>query len=367
MTCSVLLLTPSRGLGGGIERYVQTLEWAFAAQGVPHDRIDLRRAGPAGHRRLLAEASARLNAGAGEAGAREAEARETDSGAVPRARIVAAHRALLPAAALLARRHDVAGVSVICHGSDVWGSRLNPRWYAETRLMRREDVRVVAVSSFTAGALAASAKATILPPGLSGSWFAELSSAATAGRPARHGLELLTAFRLDDWRDKGLPELVEAAGALGRSDVGLTICGSGQPDAELLGLIRRHPWCTVLAGLTDRELAARLAGADLFVLATRTRPGRHPCGEGFGLVLLEAQVAGTAVVAPAHGGSAGAYQHGVTGLAPTDESVMALTAVLDGLLKDSARLAQMGARAAEWAAESFAPGKYAALAVDRLL
>jgi hypothetical protein len=26
----VLLLSPCRGLGGGIERYIETLEWAFA-------------------------------------------------------------------------------------------------------------------------------------------------------------------------------------------------------------------------------------------------------------------------------------------------------------------------------------------------
>jgi glycosyltransferase involved in cell wall biosynthesis len=353
VTGRVLLLTPSRGLGGGIERYVATLEWAFTAQDVAHKRVDLRRPGPAGHRRLLAEAAACLGTPGG--------------GGPGPARLVAAHRALLPVAAMLARRPDVAGVSVICHGSDVWGTRAHPRWYAESRLMRRADVRVVAVSSFTAGALATGCRATILPPGLSGGWFGELSGAATTARPGCHGVELLTAFRLADWRDKGLPQLIEAVDALGRRDVSLTICGSGSPDPELLSLVRRYPWCTVLAGLTDGELAARLAGADLFVLATRTRPGRRPCGEGFGLVLLEAQVAGTAVVAPAHGGSADAYLSGVTGLAPTDESVTALTGVLDRLLKDPARLRQMGARAAGWAGESFSPDKYAALAVDRLL
>ena len=41
----VLVLTPSRGLGGGIERYVEALEWAFADQGVKYGRLDLRGAG----------------------------------------------------------------------------------------------------------------------------------------------------------------------------------------------------------------------------------------------------------------------------------------------------------------------------------
>jgi glycosyltransferase involved in cell wall biosynthesis len=102
-------------------------------------------------------------------------------------------------------------------------------------------------------------------------------------------------------------------------------------------------------------------------LATRTSHGRHASGEGFGLVLLEAQAAGTAVIAPAHGGSSDAYVEGVTGVAPTDETAEALARVLDELLGNPARLAWMGKRAADWARESFAPERYAQLAARRLL
>ncbi len=353
MTGQVLLLAPSHGQGGGIERYVETVEWAFAAQGIGYARLDLTRPGLAGHRELLTAAARRL------------------AGLPPRVRLVLAHRALLPVAALLARRPVVGGISVICHGSDVWGARLRPRWHAESLLLRRPGVRVVAVSSYTAGALANRCRATVLPPGLSGGWFAELAGAAgrprAAHRAAGPGLQLVTAFRLADWRDKGLPELVTAIAALGRGDIRLTVCGSGEPPAGLLQLIRRHPWCSVRAGLADRDLAGQLAAADLFVLATRTRAGRRPCGEGFGLVLLEAQLAGTPVVAPAHGGAADAYLEGITGTAPVDETPAALAGVLEGLLKDPARLSQMGSWAAAWARERFAPDRYAALAVDRLL
>ena len=122
-----------------------------------------------------------------------------------------------------------------------------------------------------------------------------------------------------------------------------------------------------MPGLTDQDLARQFASADLFVLATRTRPGRQPSGEGFGLVLLEAQVAGTPVVAPAYGGSHDAYIHGVTGDAPIDETASALGDVLDRLLRDPDQLARMSKHAAEWARECFAPDRYAALAVDRLL
>jgi phosphatidylinositol alpha-1,6-mannosyltransferase len=78
-------------------------------------------------------------------------------------------------------------------------------------------------------------------------------------------------------------------------------------------------------------------------------------------------VAGTAVVGPAYGGSPDAYLDGVTGATPRDESVAALADVLDGLTRRPDLLSAMGARGASWARERFAPGSYAALAVDRLL
>jgi glycosyltransferase involved in cell wall biosynthesis len=350
----VLLLAPSRGLGGGIERYVQTVQSAFDDAGVPSRRLDLPRPGPAGHRALLAEGAAALAATTGPT------------------RVVVGHRALLPVAATLARVRPVDGISVICHGSDIWGTRRGPRDVLERRLMRRRDVRLVAVSSFTAGALLPRGLATVLPPGLSRTWFGDLVSAADRASTAtcrtdRAGLEVITAFRLAEWHDKGLPQLTSALTALGRADVRLTVCGSGEPSADLLAHVRHFPWCTLRAGLSDMELATRFAQANLFVLATRTRPGSRPCGEGFGLVLLEAQVAGTAVIGPAHGGSPDAYLEGVTGATPRDEGVASLTQVLDELIRAPSRLTEMGRQGAIWAQARFAPDRYAALAVDRLL
>jgi phosphatidylinositol alpha-1,6-mannosyltransferase len=352
----VLLLAPSRGLGGGIERYTQTVQSAFDDVGVACRRLDLARPGPAGHRALLTEAVAAL------------------TGMTEPARVIIAHRSLLPAALLLRRIRPVEGISVICHGSDVWGTRWAPRWLLESRMMRRPGVRLVAVSSFTAGALFPGGQATVLPPGLSRSWFGEL---VTAGDEASTGqattevagaaIEVMTAFRLGEWRDKGLPQLTAAIAALGRADIRLTVCGSGQPPTDLLAQVQGYPWCALRPGLSDSELARQFARASLLVLATRTRPGRRPCGEGFGLVLLEAQVAGTAVIGPAHGGSPGAYLDGVSGLTPRDESTAALTQVLDELTLRPARLTEMGRSGAAWARARFAPDRYAALAVDRLL
>jgi phosphatidyl-myo-inositol dimannoside synthase len=277
-----ILLAPSRGRGGGIERYVETLEWAFAAQGVRYRRVDLDRPGLSGHVRLAARARRHLRADA------------------EHVRLVVAHRSLLPAAAILARDESVTGISVVCHGSDVWGTRHPGRRAVENHLMRRPDVRVVAVSGYTAGVLRGITSACILSPGLSSAWFDTLVGAAS-GQPQERdkALRIVTAFRLSEWRDKGLPEVMQAVSALRRPDIRVTVCGSGVVPAELRRFVGSRPACTLRAGLSDDEFARELAAADLFVLATRTRRGRHPSGEGFGLVLLESQVAGTPVVGPA--------------------------------------------------------------------
>ena len=344
-----LMLTPSRGLGGGIERYVETLEWAFDAQGIEYRRIDLHRAGVASHAQILAQGRDLLR-----------------GGTIP-TRIVLAHRALLPVGVLLAQERCVYGTTVICHGGDVWSARHRTRRSLENRLMRQRRVRVVAVSSFTSGALAGGCSATILPPGLSGDWFHMLVEASTVPQERRPGIHILTIFRLADWRNKGLPELLAAVAALGRPDIHVTVCGAGDPPAELRRLVKGYRNCAVRPGLADSELARELAAADIFVLATRTKRGRNASGEGFGLVLLEAQVAGTPVIAPAYGGSHDAFIDGVTGVAPSNETAEALAITLSEVLRDPRRIKQMGRRASEWARESFSPERYTSRAVTRLL
>lgn len=48
----------SHGLGGGIERYVETLEWAFDHEGVDYQRVNLHRSGLAAHARRGPQLSA---------------------------------------------------------------------------------------------------------------------------------------------------------------------------------------------------------------------------------------------------------------------------------------------------------------------
>jgi phosphatidylinositol alpha-1,6-mannosyltransferase len=343
-----LLLTPSRNHGGGIERYVETIESALAAEGIHYRRCDLPSSGPTAHARLFAEARAWLAANRQPI------------------QLIVAHRALLPVALLLVWRRPNCGISLICHGIEVWGAGSRIRSMIERRLMRWPRVRVVAVSSFTAGVLAGNCPAVVLPPGLSERWYDTLVQASAAA-PTDRDVKLVTAFRLEAWREKGLVQLLDAVAALGRSDVRVRVCGSGRPPAQLRQLVEQYACCTLAGRLSDRELAHELATADICVLATRTRCGRDAQGEGFGLVLLEAQIAGTAVVAPAHGGSRDAFVSGLTGLSPVDESASSLAAVLADLLREPELIAWMGKQAAAWAREAYAPERYARRAVAALL
>jgi phosphatidyl-myo-inositol dimannoside synthase len=349
VTGLVLVLAPSRGRGGGIERYVAAVQWALAVQGVEHYRIDLAGSGVVAQARLLAQARALLRAGPAVS------------------RIVVAHRALLPAASVLASEGRGCGISLICHGNEIWGPQLGVRRQIERYLMGRPSVRVVAVSSFTAGAVRCGRPAAVLHPGIPQPWFDTLVGASDAAGPRRPGINLVTAFRLEDWRTKGLPQLLGAVAKLGRGDVQVTVCGSGKPSAELRQFIEGHQRCTLLTDLADQELAGQLAAADLFILATRTKRGSRPSGEGFGFVLLEAQITGTPVIGPAFGGSHDAFIDRVTGFAPEDETTESLARILEEALGDPSRLARMGVRAAEWARESFAPESYPARVVARLL
>lgn len=309
----VLLLTSSFGLGGGIERYADTLQSALRSQGFDVRRLDLL--GPQTRRRHLAHFVMY---------SRCASIIEGSSAPV---HLVALQRSLLANAWLLSRRYSICRISLVCHGNEIWLHRNALCRLAEQRLMRGPIVRLVAVSAYTAGALVHLGKPVVVPPpGLSESWFAILSEASESGCSRADPVELVTAFRLRQWRDKGLAQVLDALEGAHPELLHLTICGSGELSTELREILARYPWCTLELNLQPRALAARYARADLMVLATQARFGRRQFCESFGLVLVEAQVAGTAVAAPAYGGSTDALLPGVTGLVPSDQSAATLRA-----------------------------------------
>lgn len=345
----VLLLCPSSGLGGGVERYARGVQSALTGHGITIDRLDLRRPGE--------PAPSQLHKAAFVASAR----RRMRRAAAP-TRLVVAHPYMAPVVPAVARSPHFAGATVICHGVDVWSKR-RPRW---RRILARDDVRVLAVSAFTAGALIQTANAVVAAPLLEQEWFDQLIAAQPAQRPDPTPVRVLTVLRLADWITKGVPVLLDAL-AVAREPVELVVAGSGSVPPGLAELVANCPWVTIESNLDDATLADRYATADIFVLATRTRTGPKPSGEGLGLSLVEAQLAGTVVIAPAHGGSRDAFYDGLTGLAPKDESAAALADRLRSLLSDAGRRTQMSRAAADWSRTAFDPARRSAALVDALL
>lgn len=356
MVEDVLLLAPSSGLGGGIERYAETIEAVFRRHGVRYLRLNLvtpeRPHGTPGKLRYVRMVRRQIRA----------STRPT--------RLVLTHSNLLPVLRFVNRSSAYCGATVILHGSEIWsGPSVRHR-----RMLRRSDVRAVAVSNFSAGALTRICPSNVLNPGVSPEWYqalvdaAEGPSCALPDDPSRASeVRLITAFRLAGWREKGLPTVLDAVRRTGDDRIRLTVCGTGPVPDELLREVAAHPCCRLAPDLADADLARRLASADLCVLATRTRPGAHAHGEGFGLILLEAQLAGTPVVAPAYGGSGEAFLPGVTGMAPSDETPEALATVLVTLLRDEQRRQMMGRAAAYWSRLRFAPEVYGPHLIRTLL
>jgi phosphatidyl-myo-inositol dimannoside synthase len=255
--------------------------------------------------------------------------------------------ALVAAAVGSRRRAGTSGAFVICYGEDIWGQSKIAR-----TLLRHLHLRIVTISSFSAGTLAPIGRAAVVAPGVNESFRQLLLSVER--QPLEDGqVRVLSVFRLADAQNKGLPALVEALDMLTRSGMParLTVAGAGCLPADLAVELARRPWAQVVSNASDQQLARLYGDADLFVLATRVRLRRPTSGEGFGLVLLEAQLAGLPVVAPAYGGSDDAFVYGFTGLKPIDESPAALAAAIRSIAGDDLLRAGLSSNARWWAKE----------------
>ncbi len=161
---------------------------------------------------------------------------------------------------------------------------------------------------------------------------------------------LVTAGHLQAWKGQDLA--VEAAHHLASAGIAFRwlLCGSTVEPAfeqklreriRTLGLERR----VVLAG-QRADLANLFAAADLAV-HTSVQP------EPFGMVVVEAMAARTAVVAPAEGALPDIVRDGVDGRLVPPRDAAALGETLATLLADRAALERMGAAACERASETF--------------
>ena len=192
------------------------------------------------------------------------------------------------------------------HGIEVWGAALQG---VQLDLMR--CTKLIASSSFTRDRV-------LEQPG---SWppiavvqpMANLVDATETPRQLPTELRMLTVARLDAGeRYKGHRLVLQALDRLQRCsglppDWQWRVVGDGndrlalERESQRLGL---NPWVRFLGGLSDEELRQELRSCSLLLMpsAYSVEADGRACGEGFGIVYLEAAQAGRASIACHQGG-----------------------------------------------------------------
>jgi phosphatidyl-myo-inositol dimannoside synthase len=157
---------------------------------------------------------------------------------------------------------------------------------------------------------------------------------------------------------KGQDVLIEAWPAVLRRvpEAQLLIAGSGPMGPALrrrATKLRLNANITFAGDLAWPDLPAFHAAADLFVMPCRTRSLGLDV-EGLGIVYLEAQATGTAVIAGDSGGAPEALVAGETGLVVDGRDVRGVGAAVAELLADPQRRLEMGIAGREFVKKHYA-------------
>jgi glycogen(starch) synthase len=152
----------------------------------------------------------------------------------------------------------------------------------------------------------------------------------TRKRHSPHGEPLIVFFGRLEW-EKGVHDLITALPRIRRTHPGtrLVVAGRGRQAAALVTLARKHRVLRAVdfvGHLSDRELVAGMAAADVVVLPSRYEP--------FGIVALEAAAAGAPLVASTTGGLSEVVINNETGLAFPPGDVAALSTAVRAVLDD---------------------------------
>lgn len=348
----LLLLSPSSGLGGGIERVMSAVETHWTG---PVARVDLMPLDEAARSKLRPDGTVSRTAIADFA------ARALKAAHESRADVVfCGLLGLLPVASAVAltRRCKLA---LLAHGVEVWV----PLGPAERMLIRRCS-RVLAVSSFTATMLSRRAgldpgDVQVLPLPMAD----PLAAAAQHPVGAHAGRQpvVLTVSRIARIdRFKGHFDIARCFVQVleRRPDARWIVVGDGddlgalQAESRRLGIERA---VTFTGRISDAELTKLYRSAALFALPSFTDINADPpAGEGFGLVYAEAGAFGLPIIgATPGGGSADFVLHNQTGITVKPHATDELTDAIVRLLDDSDLRTALGQRARDRALGSHLP------------
>lgn len=161
---------------------------------------------------------------------------------------------------------------------------------------------------------------------------------------------------------KGMDTLIRAVAdpSVRRHEPQLAIAGAGRDRGRLERIARVENAPVAFMGrVSDVDRTRLLEAADVFAMLCRSRWGGLE-QEGFGIVFIEAALAGVPQIAGRSGGSHEAVEHGVTGLVVDPDDHRAAARAIRRLLDDPDGARQMGVHARRRAVEEFDTSRLAA-------
>lgn len=343
----ILLLSFDVRRRGGIERLSLQVQASLVRQGQPVQLLCPQRLGPRPLGRLLGRLRFLLLL----------------AWWLPQASQVLSMHALLlrPLRWLTPLRSPEQPLHCWLHGIEVWGAAMAG---VQADLQRCDGL--IASSRFTRDQVLAQPGAWpeigVVHP------MADLIDAHQRPEPLPAHLTLLTVARLEaSERYKGHRLVLEALKELrqaGTLPPGLQwrVVGDGNDRGALEGESRRlrmEPWVRFLGSLSDQALVQELRQCSLLLMpsAYGLSPDGRACGEGFGIVYLEAAQAGRASIACNEGGQTDLIVDGQTGwLIEPQAGVIAQ--LIRQLARDRTNLQARGERARQRALKHFSQAQF---------
>jgi phosphatidylinositol alpha-1,6-mannosyltransferase len=264
------------------------------------------------------------------------------------------------------------GVPFTCyvHGEDVEIARTSREISMLTRWVIPQAEKIVANSNNTRDLLTKwwkidEDRIVVMTPGVDIAHY-HPSQSKKRWEPWRQKKVVVTVGRLvprkgQDMMIRALPLIRESV-----EDVYYCIVGGGAEEQHLRNLADSHGVSDIVefAGeLTDDQMLACYQDCDLFALPNRRVMNDD---EGFGMVLLEAQSCGKAVLAGDSGGTRETMLLGETGVIADCTNPQSLAKSVVNLLQDTARLQQMGLKGRQFMERFFSWTELAQKAMERL-
>jgi glycosyltransferase involved in cell wall biosynthesis len=277
------------------------------------------------------------------------------------------HIGLAPVAAALLRLRKVK-VIITTHGIEVWK---DPLPQSQKKILKKAR-KVVAVSKFTAQTLKqknliGKNQAFVLYPTIDFNLFrpCPINQNLVKKLDLQGKKIILTVARLDPRdRYKGLDKTILSLKIVQKKipQIIYLIAGSGEDQKYLQTLAQKQGVLPMVKFIHPGrlELADFYNLADVFIMPSRTRLwSKHPQGEGFGIVFLEAQTAGLPVIGPNYGAPLEAFIPGKTGLTADPDSPQDIAKVIINLLQNESKAKQMGRAGQKFVTQNFSQKVFA--------